>query len=305
MRDISNFTDGSGRKGRYPDSKPGGRVNIRFDYGSGGFEGGTQLPAKTTGAVTRDLVLCGKRVRELLLGRPHGLFIARLEKIYEKKFNEKLPVDWSQELKLAGDIDVVKEEGGLLLVKHGEGLIVDPIFIDDPCHEVSATSDEMKRLKERILQLLQGRVDGLLVFQLKKMYFKQWSEKLEGEWVSKLEQLGGVVVDREGEQMVMKEEVNADENSNPIAVLDSGVARMVNDLKGGRVQTMEKARQVERIKQLLQGRVHGLHATRIQKLYEKNFGLTLDNTWWSELMEAGSVGVENLERGQVVIKWIK
>ena len=41
---------------------------------------GPNLTEKTIAAVTMDLVLCGKRVRELLMGRQHGLYIAQLHK---------------------------------------------------------------------------------------------------------------------------------------------------------------------------------------------------------------------------------
>ena len=166
-------------------------------------EQGSNVTEKVMGAITRDLVLCGKRVKELLKGRLHGLYIAQLEKIYEKKFSENLPDDWARELNAAGDIVVVKEEGGLLLVKYGEGSTVALTSKENPDDGLAAKIEETKGQKDRVLQLLRGRVYGLLVSQVEKMFFKQWSEKLEGDWVSKLEQLGGVVVDREGEQCVI------------------------------------------------------------------------------------------------------
>ena len=223
--------------GRAPFGRGGGGLIKRGQQSAGYSGAGSKMPEKKTGVVTRDLELCGKRVRELLKGRHHGLFIARLEKMYEKKFSENLPDDWTLDLKSAGHIDIVKEEGGLLLVKHVEGLIVDPNGIDTHYHGVSVTSDEMTRLQERILQLLQGRADGLLVFQLEKMYFKQWSEKLEGDWVSKLEQMRGIVVDREGEQVVLRGELrdknSNTENCNSLAMLDSGVAELLIGNNGG------------------------------------------------------------------------
>jgi len=271
-------------------------------------EQGSKVTEKAKGALTRDLVLCGKRVRELLKGRLHGLYIAQLEKLYEKKFSENLPQDWTQELNAAGDIIVVKEEGGLLLVKCGEGSTAPPTSNDNPDDGVSAKIEETSGLKDRVLQLLQGRVYGLLVSQVEKMFFKQWSEKLEGDWVSKLEHLGGVVVDREGEQVVLKEDLNGNkirnkETCSPLADLDSGVARLDIENNGGRREVVEKVKRMGRVKQILQGRLHGLYAAQVEKLYEKKFGLHLEHAWWSELVVAGSVEVETLNSGQVVIKW--
>ena len=70
----------------------------------------------------------------------------------------------------------MKEEGDLFLVKCGEEMPGAPTTKDYP-DGGSVKMDEMARLKERVLQLLQGRIYGLLVSQVEKMYLKQWSEK--------------------------------------------------------------------------------------------------------------------------------
>jgi len=273
-----------------------------------------KLPEKMTGAVTKDMGLCGTRVRELLLGRQHGLYIAQLEKLYEKKFSEGLPVDWTAELKSTGDITVVKEEGGLVLVKYGEEKSVGPSeYITDNGVVAKTGAGEVTRLslKDRVLHILQGRVHGLLVSQVVKMYFNQWGEKLEGDWVQELEHLGGLVVDREGEQVVLKAGANGVGNQDVViskttSVLSSGTARVGIAKSVGRREMVDKVRQKGRVKQLLQGRLLGLYATQVEKMYEKTFGLTLENTWWSELMkEEGNVEVEHLPSGQVVVKWNK
>ena len=71
-------------------------------------------------SVTTDMVVCGNRVRELLQGRLHGLYVAQqVEKMYEKKCWKDLSEDWSDLLGASGVVIVVKEAGGLLLVKSG------------------------------------------------------------------------------------------------------------------------------------------------------------------------------------------
>ena len=100
-----------GRGGRAP-FRRGGGFSTRGLQSVGSMGVGSKVPEKKTGLVTRDLALVGKRVRELLMGRHHGLYVARLEKIYEKNFSENLPDDWTLDLKSAGDIDIVEEEGG-------------------------------------------------------------------------------------------------------------------------------------------------------------------------------------------------
>merc|ERR1719233_2451998 len=130
----------------------------------------TKLPDKMAGVVTTDMVLCGKRVRELLLGRQHGLYIAQLEKLYAKKFSESLPADWTDELKSTGDITVVNEEGGLVLVKYGEGKTADPSENSTLTQVLVKTGEgEATGLKDRVQQLLQGRAHGLLLSQVVKM----------------------------------------------------------------------------------------------------------------------------------------
>jgi len=273
----------------------------------------TKLSENMVGVVTADMCLCGKRVRELLLGRQHGLYIAQLEKLYTKKFSESLPVDWTEELKSTGDITVVSEEGGLVLVKYGEGKTADPPENSTAKQVLDKKGEgEVTGLKDRVQQLLQGRAHGLLLSQVVKMYFNQWGEKLEEDWVHKLEHSGGFVVDREGEQVVLKTGVNGVVSqdvvtSKTISGLTSGTARVVvaNNGVGGRREMVDKVRQKARLKQLLQGRLHGLYATQVEKMYQKTFGLTLENTWWSELMKEVSVEVETMKSGQVVVKWNK
>jgi len=275
----------------------------------------------TRGVETRDLVQCGSRVRELLHGRQHGLYIAQVEKIYLKRFNESLPVDWVEKLKAVGDIIVVKEEGGLVLVKYGEERRESgaaPVTTADNDAPVSDDVEDVK-VQDRVLKLLQGRVYGLLVPQVEKMYSKHWGQKLEGEWMAKLEELGGIEVDRQGEQVLLKVGLkNGTRNlvsSIPANSL-SGLDRVVSGVDGltvkssvqevrsvGRRDMVDKVRQVERVKQLLQGRVHGLYATQVEKMYEKKYSVTLASTWWSELVEAARVEVEMVQSGQVVVRW--
>jgi len=284
------------------------------------LKGGTK---DVRGVETRDLVLCGDRVRELLHGRQHGLYIAQVEKIYWKRFNESLPVDWAEKLKAVGDIIVVKEDGGLVLVKSGEGRRdAGAAATADHNVDISNGADarsgnqgvEEGKLEDRVLELLQGRVYGLLVPQVEKMYTRQWGQKLEGEWVGKLEELGGIEVDRQGEQVLLRVGSNGIRNipASPLSGLDrvvSGVDRLTVTRSGlevrsvGRRDMVDKVRQVERVKQLLQGRVHGLYATQVEKMYEKKYSVTLASTWWSELVEAARVEVEMVQSGQVVVRW--
>ena len=48
----------------------------------------------------------GKRVTELLEGRVFGLFSSQVEKMYEKKWEEVLPIDWWQNLSNADLVTV-------------------------------------------------------------------------------------------------------------------------------------------------------------------------------------------------------
>ena len=72
--------------------------------------------------VTKDIVECGNRVVELLQGRLHGLYAAQVEKMYQKKFSESLPGDWSDRLEEMRKVVVVREGGGMAMVKCGEGV---------------------------------------------------------------------------------------------------------------------------------------------------------------------------------------
>ena len=271
--------------------------------------------SKANGVTTSDLSVCGKRVNELLVGRVHGLYIAQLEKIYMKKFNELLPENWTDKLEAAGELIVVKEDGGLVLVKCGKGGKAPPTTVsEDSATSTAATSnlvEDNSNLKDRVMQLLKGRVHGLLVTQVEKMYLRQWGEKLKVEWVAELEKLGGVLVDRDGgEQIVLKLGKNGFSNqsiaSKSLLELTTGSVH-VNTVASSSVGTevVGKLGLMGRVKDVLESRVHGLYTTQVEKLYEKKFLSTLPSTWWSDLVDAGKVEVESLESGRVVVKWNK
>ena len=168
------------------------------------------------GVVTTDMVVCGNRVKELLQGRLHGLYVAQVEKMYEKKFVESLSEDWSEKLGASGDVIVMNEAGGLVLVKCGGSN-----------------------------RVVTGAA-GLSV---------------------------------------------ADNNTGPV-------------ISGGRTEVTDKVRQVGRVKQVLQGRVHGLFVAQVEKMHQKQFGETLPSLWWGEMEKEGSVKVERMETGQVVVRWM-
>jgi len=170
--------------------------------------------ASKRGVVTTDMVVCGNRVKELLQGRLHGLYVAQVEKMYEKKFVESLSEDWSEKLGASGDVIVMNEAGGLVLVKCG------------------------------------------------------------------------------GSNRVVTALSVADNNTGSV-------------ISGGRTEVTDKVRQVGRVKQVLQGRVHGLFVAQVEKMHQKQFGKTLPSLWWGEMEKEGSVEVERMETGQVVVRWMK
>ena len=67
---------------------------------------------------------------------------------------------------------------------------------------------------------------------------------------------------------------------------------------GGRTEVTDKVMQVGRAKQVLQGRVHGLFVTQVEKMHQKQFGEILPSLWWGEMEKAGSVEVERMESGR-------
>ena len=55
-------------------------------------------------------------------------------------------------------------------------------------------------------------------------------------------------------------------------------------------------RQMGRVKQLLQGRLHGLFVAQVETMHQKHFGESLVSMWLEEMEEAGSVQVEGGEQ---------
>ena len=53
-------------------------------------------------ALTQGVSVFGPRVAQLLAGRPHGLFKAQVEKMYEKKWSERLPGLWEEVMESGG-----------------------------------------------------------------------------------------------------------------------------------------------------------------------------------------------------------
>ena len=72
---------------------------------------------------------------------------------------------------------------------------------------------------------------------------------------------------------------------------------------GGRSKMVERVRQMGRIKQLLQGRQHGLFMVQIKNLYQNQWEDDLDRRSVEEMEKAGSVELDRLETGQVVVRW--
>jgi hypothetical protein len=270
-------------------------------------------------------VVCGNRVFELLQGRLHGLYVAQVEKMYQKKFSESLPEDWSEKLSEAGKVVVAKEVGGLAMVKCGEGVTDSrgTNISDGAVLPVEKARKDMEQVtvavhnmndkavvKDRVVQLLQGRVHGLFPSQVEKMYKKQWGDSLDVDWFSDMEQSGAALVDREGEQVVLRLRVNGMKNIvgcglEGLGNVIDGISELdiVGRTNGGRRGMVDKVRQMGRVKQLLQGRIHGLYVAQAEKMYQKQWGDNLANTWWEKLEQAASVEVERMQSGQVLIRW--
>ena len=54
-----------------------------------------------------------------------------------------------------------------------------------------------------------------------------------------------------------------------------------------------------RVKQLLQGRLHGLFVAQVETMHQKHFGEGLVCMWLEEMEQAGSVEVERMQSVQV------
>ena len=87
-----------------------------------------------------------------------------------------------------------------------------------------------------------------------------------------------------------------------LSVADNNTGSVIS---GGRTEVTDKGRQVGRVKQVLQGRLHGLFVAQVEKMHQKQFGETLPSLWWGEMEKEGSVKVERMETGQVVVRWMK
>lgn len=63
------------------------------------------------------LLSCKEGVRQLLEGRPYGLFVPQLERMYQKLLKDSLPLNWSQQLEEAGVLSLQFPYPGQVLVK--------------------------------------------------------------------------------------------------------------------------------------------------------------------------------------------
>ena len=273
------------------------------------------------GVVTEDIVVCGNRAKELLQGRLHGLYVAQVEKMYKKKFSESLPGGWSDEMEKRGVVVVVREGGGQAMVKCAEGRSEIAAHLHSNIVSGTATGLDIPMdkgvVKDRVKQLLQGRIHGLFPSQVEKMYKKQWgdTDTLDGEWWVGMEQSGTVVVDREGGQVVVRLMVNGVKKTVTDSSVVAGLDKVIDKMSGldivetglvdggGRRAIVDRVRHMGRVKQLLQGRVHGLYVAQVEKMFQKQWGESLASRWWEEIQYAGCLVVDRLQCGQVVVRW--
>ena len=88
-----------------------------------------------------------------------------------------------------------------------------------------------------------------------------------------------------------------------MSVKDKIVQKSTKEILEEETDQKELAEEFKRVKEILDGRKHGLYVAQVEKHYSKKWGEVLKEGWWKEMKEFGVLVIELLDSGNLA-KWV-